>query len=519
MPGKLYPLTTQPGIKRDGTSFSSPYYTDGQWVRFQRSLPRKMGGYSQLIAYPDNPPPNAGINTGTPRGLFVFPISANSNVYIGDQYGLNFFTMDQEGNVYNPTAPLTSITPVGFTAQDDYLWQFDVMFSTTDDNQLLITHPGRNLLDINSDAETPIYYTPLNSTDTLLPIGQSVSGGMCVFHPFLFIFGNNGSVAWSDVNNPFDFSTGGSSQAGAARICSDKIVCGLQTRGGNSSPAGLLWSLSTLNRVTFVGGPEVFRFDTISDQSSILTSRSVIEYDGLYFWAGVDRFLVYNGIVQEVPNQMNINFFFDSLNYSQREKVWVTKIPRFGEIWWVFPKDGSEECNHAVVYNKRENTWYDTPIDRGCGYFEQVFSSPIWADNTATNGAFSIWRHETGVDQNINGILTAIPSAIESGDISWCALGPTGQWTGTERGVDLYRFEPDMLQSGDMNLIVKGRAYARSPVISSDPYVIFPDTLKVKIDLREQRREMTLRFESNVVGGDYQFGQHLLYLRVGDVRP
>src|SRR5690606_16277338 len=39
------PIRSQPGIKRDGTQFEGDFYTDGQWMRFQRGLPRKMGGY------------------------------------------------------------------------------------------------------------------------------------------------------------------------------------------------------------------------------------------------------------------------------------------------------------------------------------------------------------------------------------------------------------------------------------------------------------------------------------------
>ncbi len=45
MPIQTAVLKSTPGIKRDGTKFEGDSYTDGQWVRFQRGLPRKMGGY------------------------------------------------------------------------------------------------------------------------------------------------------------------------------------------------------------------------------------------------------------------------------------------------------------------------------------------------------------------------------------------------------------------------------------------------------------------------------------------
>jgi hypothetical protein len=130
--------------------------------------------------------------------------------------------------------------------------------------------------------------------------------------------------------------------------------------------------------------PTFWRYDIISSQTSIMSSSSVIEYDGIYYWCGVDRFLLYNGVVKEIPNPMNQNWFFDNLNYSQRQKVWATKVPRFGEIWWFYPRGDSTECNDAIIYNVRENCWYDAGqaagVRRSAGYFSQVFAYPVEAD-------------------------------------------------------------------------------------------------------------------------------------------
>lgn len=495
--GQLFPLVTQPGIKRDGTQFLGRWFIDGQWVRFYRGRARKIGGYKQVIGGLPN----------IPRGMFVAPSTPNFDVYVGDQNTLKFFLMDQNGNALSG---LNDITPAGFEADPDNIWQFDVMFSTVSNTSVLIAHAAPNASFIGNNVERPVYYGPIDMATPLVTTGQSVSGGVVVLQPYLFMFGSSGDVRWSNANDPTTIM-------GEARIASQKIICGASTRGGDSSPAGLLWSLNSVIRVTQVGTTDViFKFDTVTDQSSILSSRSVIEYDSMYFWAGIDRFLVYNGIVQEVPNQMNLNFFFLNLNYQQRQKVWATKVPQYGEIWWFFPMGNSTECNHAVIYNKRENTWYDTPITRGSGYFEQVFADPLWADSALTNGNYSIWQHESGVDQLIGTNFTAIDSFFETGDIAFVALGPTGNWTGAEKWIDLYRVEPDFIQVGNMTLVVNGREYARSQVQSSVTYPFTPTTLKV--DMREQRREMTLRFESNVIGGFYELGETLLYFRTGDTR-
>jgi hypothetical protein len=82
--------------------------------------------------------------------------------------------------------------------------------------------------------------------------------------------------------------------------------------------------------------------------------------------------------------------------------------------------------------------------------------------------------------------------------------------------IRLERVEPDFVQSEDMNLYVTGKGYASDVDQVSDAYVFSPTTLK--IDLREQRREMRLRFESNVVNGNYECGLNLLSADVGDMR-
>jgi hypothetical protein len=93
-------------------------------------------------------------------------------------------------------------------------------------------------------------------------------------------------------------------------------------------------------------------------------------------------------VVKELKNNFNQNYFFDNLNYAQSQKVYANKVPRFGEIWWFFPSGDSEECNDAIIYNIREDCWYDAGgalgAYRTAGYFSQVFHYPINAGSEVT---------------------------------------------------------------------------------------------------------------------------------------
>jgi hypothetical protein len=534
MTDKLYPVISVPGIKRDGTDFASRYYLDGQWCRFRGGYPRKIGGFQQIYgALPEKP-----------TGVYMSSQNSYTTVSIGSARYLNQVIMTQFGDFVD----IVDRTPTGFASNALNVWQFDEMFSTTSNDNYIIAHAAPNLgngisLGIDSTTEAPIYYGLSSSENQFTTIGQSVSGGIVVLHPYLFIFGNNGYVQWSAASDPTDFPADN-----YARVTSQKIVVGMATRGGNSSPAGLLWSLDSLIRITETGSNTVeFTFDTITNQSSILSSRSVVEYDGNYFWAGIDRFLMYNGVVQEVPNSMNLQFFYfndpnyvnvsttpelgKSLNYAYRQNVWATKVSQYGEIWWFYPSLNSTfgECDRAIIYNVRDNCWYDTdlfsdddtlPGGRGAGYFKQVFSYPVWAGNIAdaTTGQWRLWQHEVGYDKDIDGDLTAIESYFETSDISWCGVGPDEQWSGADRWVDLERVEPDFIQYGNLTLTVRGAQYAGADVEDSNSYTITTGTDSDKIDMREQLREMRLKITSNEVGGFYEMGQLLAWFRVGDER-
>jgi len=352
----------------------------------------------------------------------------------------------------------------------------------------------------------------------------SVSGGCVMLHPYLFVYGNNGLIKNCSAGNFQDWVSADSNEN---TVSAGKIVKGLPVRGGTTAPSGLFWSLDSLIRVSYapttVGASTIYwRYDIVTSQSSILSSSSVIEYDGLFFWCGVDRFLMYNGVVSEVANNTNINYFFDNVNYAQRQKVWATKIPRWGEIWWFYPKGDATECTDAIIYNVRDKIWYDAGealgARRAAGTFSEVFRRPIWAGNEENDSnTYTLWQHETGTNLVNLSQQSAIQSYFETDSIGWVNGGPNqNDAVGMNNYIRLERVEPDFVQSEDMNLYVTGKGYASDVDQVSAAYVFSPTTLK--IDLREQRREMRLRFESNVVNGNYECGLNLLSADVGDMR-
>lgn len=526
---QVYPITIQPGIKRDGTVLDAEAYVDGLWCRFQRGRPKKIGGYRQI----------SSALSGLSRGVFLLTQNAISSVFNGFATGLEILTMDQFGF----SGGITAATLSNFTASPNNLWQFDAQQDLAG-YLALLAHPGQNLNDITSTINTPLlagnafgtsFAQVVDTANASQPV--SISGGVVAIHPYTFVYGNNGLIKNNTAGNLAVWSGTAAPDANTVNMATGKVVKGLPIRGGTSSPAGLFWSLDSLIRVTFVGaqtasvgpGAIYWRYDVISSQTSIMSSQCVIEYDGIYYWIGIDRFLLYNGVVKELPNSFSQNYFFDNLNYAARNKIWATKIPRYGEIWWFYPRGSATECTDALIYNVREGTWYDAGraigATRSAGYFTETFKSPIQMGTALdANNKVSLWQHEFGLDQSQGQVTTAIQSYIETNCIGWVQGGPTEQLqsskakqptVGKNLWLRLERLEPDFVQAGTMNLYVTGRSFANSGDHTT-MYEFSPNT--PKIDLKEQRRQMRLRFESNTQGGNFEMGTVLVDAGEGDVR-
>jgi hypothetical protein len=496
-------IRSDPGIKRDGTEFEGNNYVDGLWCRFNRGLPRKMGGYRGI----------ASTLTERVYGMSSYSQDNVQYIHVGSQSMLQQIQVDAAGIFIAQH----DRTPVGFPLDANNLWQFDVMnnsVSATD--TILVAHAAPNLDDISSTDETDIWFGAIDGSGALTATAMDPqSGGIVVLSPYLVSFGNGGRVDVSpanDVTTPPD----------SAFVTGQKIVRGMPLRGGGSGPGGLLWSLDSLVRMTFnpsISSGVPFSFDTLTSESSILSAQSVIEYDGIYYWAGVDRFLLYNGVVREVPNVMNQNWFFDNLNYTWRNKVFAFKVPRWGEIWWCYPRGSATECTHAVILNVREGTWYDTELPgsgRSAGLYAKVYSKPFMVDVDLTDTGYTLWQHETGVN-SINGpIVEPIPSFFETADITMLTTDKP-----VSRSLRIARIEPDFVQAGDMTVVVTGRSNARAPEDPGELFT-FPDVATGPenqiVNIKELRRLMRFKFTSNAVNGDYQMGQCIAHVEAADGR-
>jgi hypothetical protein len=164
MTSKVVALQIKPGIQRDGTNLASVSYVDGEWVRFQNGLPKKIGGYNGIFL-------NA---SGISRGMYMSALNGLNYVVSGYSDNLEqWVTSNQQGLGSGPTA----FTLANFTVSANNLWQFEIGYDSNGaGNNKLVAHPGQNLTNIDSTTDT----RPLvcNFTDTtMLGVGIFTSVG------------------------------------------------------------------------------------------------------------------------------------------------------------------------------------------------------------------------------------------------------------------------------------------------------------------------------------------------------
>ena len=514
MPAAPYALIFPPGVQRDGTSFDSDTCVDALWCRFRLGRPRKILGYKSAFA----------TLAAVGRRVHMFYNGGKTYIHIGTGKSLEQIVLDSNGNLVSHA----DRTPTIFASGPDAGWTIDALFDTTSAAVQVVAHSVPDISLTSSDAPTIPYIGDITSADRLKPLTNplsydgdydtpKISGGVVCIQPFLFDFDSAGGVGWSAPNLPQTLGiTGGTSGAGHARVSAQKIVAGMPIRGGGAnSPAALFWSLSEVITAQFIGTANGgFAFNTVSPSSSILSAQSVIEYDGLYFWAGIDRFLVYNGTVVEVQNKYNQDWFFDNMNWEFAGKAFAFKVPRFGEIWFCAPLFDAQEPSHAVIYNIRENCWYDTELPnggRGAGYFAQGFRYPVMTG--VDSSGYRLWLHEYGLDEIDGSDILPIRSYFETPNLGGPKVNPP-----QNAATSCQFLEPDMKRSGDMTVTVTGSFNANANDFDSQPSDLkgIPTQPGEQIvGFKTERRLARLRFESNSLNGNYITGRNILHVDKG----
>lgn len=510
----IFPFLYKPGIARDGTDFQPEYCIDGQWVRFQRGRIKTIGGRKSFV--------NSYNEIVNATHLNIQKDGDGTVILVCNTQTIKYFKVDKDFDFISQD---TTYDLPGNTS--NILWSSTTAISVVDKKSYVVFLGTRNRIDINAKhapSSDFFVYTDVQDLKNVSSIQPNdlppvADGGLCYAAPFLFTYGSDGQVYYSVSGNPLKFKKDNQIIVGNG----EKVIFGAETRG-QGNPTLLFWTMTSVVRTTNVGTDTTnFKSDVIARDVSILSSRCVVEYDGLFFWPGMDKFYIYNGTVQTVRNTMSLNYFFDNVDMERRQQVFGVKNPKYEEIWRFYPEKNVPGGNsRALIYNKLENSWYDTAIQADCGTYsnENGFLCTFGRPLVNPKDTSYVWRHEFNQDQSYydndnNDALTIekIPRKVTTPYISFVAFNPTKQGAAVDRWVYLNKFEPDFVMSdpnNDLYLTINTKEFAQSPTISAAP-ILFNGTT-IKLDPSLHGRHMNFTIESL---DDFEVGNILLHISEG----
>ena len=489
----LIPLAIPPGVYRNGTEYQGA----GRWreaslVRWYEGSMRPVGGWESRITVTDKAPRGAlawsdlsgdarfavgtyeklfSVSSGgvvtdiTPAGLTVGLLDAAVNTgYGGGFYGVGFY-----GTARPDTGNYSEATT----------WSLD--------------NWGEYLLACSS-ADGKIYQWDLNpANDGVALSGAPVDNKAVMVTDERFVFalgagGNPRKVQWCDRENNTDWTPTTTNEAGDLELqAAGQIMCGARVRGQS-----LILTDIDAHVATYQGPPFVYGFQRVGTSCGSVSRKALAVVDAGAFWMSTRGFFAYAGdTVSQLSSDVG-GYVFSNLNRAQQSKIFAVACAQFGEVWWFYPSEGSNECDSYVAYSYRENHWATGVLGRTAGIDRGVFRWPIYFDSTGI-----AYNHEIGFNHD------SLPTYAET--------GPTQIGNG-DQVYHVTSLFPDEQTQGDVSITFKTRFYPNGDQRSYGPYAANAPT-----SCRFAGRQVNMRVDA-VRNADWRVGIMRIEAKAGGLR-
>ena len=303
------------------------------------------------------------------------------------------------------------------------------------------------------------------------------------------------TVRWSNQEDFSNWTPSVSSTSGETILTDGTRIVGAV----RSKNAITIWTDNSLWQMQYVGPPFIFNFRQLGTNCGMIGPHAGVDYNGTPIWMGYENFYAYDGQVRNLPATIR-RYIFDDLNIDQKDKVYAGINSEFKEIIWLYPSNGSDECDKYVLYSPEENYWaYGT-----C--FWTTFADRTVFGNTITTGVTAagsnLYNNEPTDIFTGNG--SALTSFLESSDFDMA--------DGNEL-MFMDKIIPDFdINTGNLKFSVKTKDYPESTnVIEKGPFTISNTTQKV--DMRARGRQARVRVSCNNTGTSWRWGSLRLALQ------
>jgi len=429
------------------------------------------------------------------------------------------------------------------TITDPGLWSLDNLGSTL----IALIHNGE-CFQWNADAANA---TAVRAT--IITGAPTASRDMLVSTPdrHLVFFGTETTIGdkttqddmfirFSSQENINDYTPTAENSAGTQRLSAGSRIIGAKL-GRN---AIYVWSDTSLFTMRFVGTPFTFAYEQVGNNCGLIGMNAAVEVDGAAYWMSDNGFFRYTGKLESMDCLVE-DFVYDDLNTTSNQLVYAGINNLFGEVTWFYPSATSNSVNRSVTYSYLDSTlkrpiWFtntNSLFPRTTWEDSAVFGLPHATQYDAgtdtsfdvvgnTDGISYYYEHETGVNQVREGVTTAIPANITSGDYDITQKVVRGAATNMadlrgdgENIMRVSRIIPDFIsQEGDAIVQLDLRNYPNDAAASSSlgPFTVSSTTTKV--DTRARARAIALTISNTAVDTSWKLGTFRLDIHAGGRR-
>jgi hypothetical protein len=241
---------------------------------------------------------------------------------------------------------------------------------------------------------------------------------------------NANKVQWSNINDETNWTSGGASQSDFQIIADGGNITGMT--GGEF---GLILLDRAIVRMSYIGSPLFFQFDTISRNIGCVEGNSVVQYGNLTYFLGADGFYSCDGsTITAIGTQKVDAWFYSNVNQSLLSSMSSTIDPFRKIVVWEFIDNFAQ--NILLMYNWQVQKWSYATTDVNYVASSASVGQTLEGLDTAylvTAGSFVV-----GQSYTIASLGTTTFTSIGALDnVVGARFTATGVGTGTGTAVDL----------------------------------------------------------------------------------
>jgi hypothetical protein len=168
---------------------------------------------------------------------------------------------------------------------------------------------------------------------------------------------NPSRVNWSDINDPTDWTAGGASQSDFQELPDGGDITGIA--GGEF---GIVFLEKAIVRMSYVGSPLFFQFDTISRNVGCVEGGSITQYGGITYFLSDDGFYSCNGQqLTGIGSEKVDRYFYGNANIGDLDSISAAVDPERNLVFWNYTTVSGNRA--LIIYNFETQKWSEADTD------------------------------------------------------------------------------------------------------------------------------------------------------------